>query len=201
VRLSKLAIGFLLFALSVVTVAAQQTAEQRAGLNEAAAAFDAKGATAVEARLLTTVLNGSDDSPVTNVRLVVKNVSPNFYTYVTGWATFYDAGAVRCGEGLFKVDALAPGESSETDTPGLRLRCTPATWRITATNLLTRTSDSAKPAEAAAPPTEATVAVDRPAPRNFVISIDGEEHPIQVNNPIVLKLGNRERKIVLRSVP
>jgi len=40
-----------------------------------------------------------------------------------------------------------------------------------------------------------------PPPVNFIISIDGEQHPIQVNNPIVLKLGNRNRKIVLRPVP
>ena len=200
VRLSKPAIGFLMFTLSVVSVAAQQAAEQRVGLSEAATALDAKGAAAIEARLSTTMLNGSEDSPVSNVRLVVKNVSPTFYTYVTGWATFYDSGAVRCGEGLFKVDALAPNESSETDTPGLRLRCTPATWRVTATNLLTRTADIAKPTELTALPAEPNV-VEKPAPRNFVISIDGEEHPIQLDNPIVLKLGNGERKIVLRSAP
>ena len=40
--------------------------------------------------------------------------------------------------------------------------------------------------------------LNRP-PVNFIISIDGEEHPIQVNNPLVLKLGNRNRKIVLKS--
>jgi hypothetical protein len=34
---------------------------------------------------------------------------------------------------------------------------------------------------------------------NFIISIDGEQHPIQLNNPLVLKLGNRSRKIVLKS--
>ena len=192
----------LLIAMILMTagaVAAQQPAEQRAGLNEAALAGDAKGAPAIEARLSTTVLNGSDDSPVTNVRLVVKNTSPNFYTYVTGWATFYDSGAVRCGEGLFKIDALAPGESSETDTPGLRLRCTPASWRIVATNLLTRAADAAKEVATAPPPAEP--AAEKPAPVNFIISIDGEQHPIQIGNPIVLKLGNRNRKIVLSSVP
>jgi hypothetical protein len=182
-----------------VAVAAQQPAEQRAALTEAAVASDAKGAPAIEARLSTTVLNGSDDSPVTNVRLVVKNTSANFYTYVTGWATFYDSAAVRCGEGLFKVDALAPGESSETDTPGLRLRCTPASWRIVATNLLTRTVDTAKEVVAAPPPAEP--APEKPAPVNFIISIDGEQHPIQIGNPIVLKLGNRNRKVVLRPAP
>jgi len=149
-------------------------------------------------RLLTTALSGSDDSPVTNVRVVVKNTSPNFYTYVTGWATFYDAGAVRCGEGLFKFEALAPGESAETDTPGLRLKCTAASWRISATNLLVRNAETVK--ETVAAPAVETVA-EKPAPVNFIISIDGEQHPIQVNNPIVLKLGTRKRKIVLRPVP
>jgi hypothetical protein len=197
VKLLNIALCFLLASLLTPAVA-QQAGEQRAALTEPAVAFDAKGAPAIEARLLTTVLVGSQDSPVTNVRLVLKNISTNFYTYVTGWATFYDTGNVRCGEGLFKVDALAEGESSETDTPGLRLRCTPATWRIVATNLLMRTSDTAKPIETPAP---VEASVERPAPINFVISIDGEEHPIQVNNPLVLRLGNRDRKIVLRSVP
>ena len=195
----KASIGLAVLLGGAITVAAQQPSEQRVALNEAAAGFDAKGVQAIEARLLTTALNGSDDSPVTNVHLVVKNTSPNFYNYVTGWATFYDSGAVRCGEGLFKVDALAPGESSETDTPGLRLKCTPASWRIVASNLLTRNADSAKEA-VPAPPAVETVA-ERPAPTNFIISIDGEEHPIQVNNPIVLKLGTRQRKIILRPVP
>jgi len=183
-----------------LSVSAQQPTEQRAGLNEAPTALDVKGNPALEGRLLTTMLNGSDDSPVMNVRLAVKNVSPNFYIYVTGWATFYDAGAVRCGEGLFKIDALAPGESAETDTPGLRLRCTPASWRIVATNLLTRTTDAAKPAETAAPPVETPVE-EKPAPVNFIISIDGNRYPIQVNRPMVLKMGNKNRKIVLRPVP
>ena len=197
--------GRVLFALTLVTAAAaaavaQQPAETRAALNEPAVAFDTKGAPAIEGRLSTLVLNGSPDSPVTNVRIVVKNTSANFYNYVTGWATFYDSSAVRCGEGLFKLDALAQGESSEADTPGLRLTCSPATWRLVATNLLTRTVDVAKPNEPAPPP-PVERALERPAPINFVISIDGEEHPIQVNNPIVLKMGNRNRRIVLKSAP
>ena len=195
----KASVGLAVLLAGAITVAAQQPTEPRVGLNEAAAGFDAKGVPAVEARLLTTVLSGSDDSPVTNVRLVVKNTSMNSYTYVTGWATFYDSGAVRCGEGLFKVDALAPGESAETDTPGLRLRCSAASWRIVATSLLIRNADTAK-GVVTAPPAIETVA-ERPAPINFIISIDGEEHPIQVNNPIVLKLGTRQRKIILRPVP
>lgn len=176
----------------------QQSTEQRAALTDAATGLDAKGGPAIEARLLTQVLNGSDESPVTNVKISVKNITPTFYTYVSGWATFYDANATRCGEGLFKLDALAPQESAEVDTPGLRLRCTPSSWRVVATNLVTRTVDIAKPVETQVPPTEAAPAQPA-APMNFVISVDGEEHPIQVNNPIVLRLGNRNRKIVLKA--
>ena len=178
-----------------IGTAAQQS-ESRVALNQPATASDTGGTPAIEATLTTQVLNGADDSPVTNIKLVVKNVSGAFYTYVTGWATFYDAAGVRCGEGVFKVDALAVGESAATDAPGLRLRCSPSTWRIVATNLLTRTGDIAKPGESAS-----SSEVERPGPTNFVISIDGEEHPIQLNNPIVLQMGNRERRIVLKQIP
>jgi hypothetical protein len=193
----------IVFAITLVGILAgaafgQQSAEQRAALTDAATGLDAKGGPAIEARLLTQVLNGSDESPVTNVKISVKNITPIFYTYVSGWATFYDANATRCGEGLFKLDALAPQESAEVDTPGLRLRCTPSTWRVVATNLVTRTVDIAKPVETQVPPTEPAPA-QAAAPMNFVISVDGEEHPIQVNNPIVLRLGNRNRKIVLKA--
>src|SRR5436190_11951131 len=181
---------------------AQQPNEQRAALSEAAIALDAKSAPALEARLLTQVLNGADDSPVTSIKLALKNTTPNFYTYVSGWATFYDANAMRCGEGLFKLDALAPQESAEVDTPGLRLRCAPSTWRTVAINLMTRTVDIAKPVEAAPVAPAETATEEKPAaPLNFVISIDGEEHPIQINNPLVLKLGNRNRKIIIKPVP
>jgi hypothetical protein len=194
ILVSMLVIGFSFAAL------AQQPSEQRAALTDAAIAFDTKSAPALEGRLRTQVLNGSDESPVTNVKIALKNVTPTFYTYVSGWATFYDANAVRCGEGLFKLDALAPQESAEVDTPGLRLRCAPSTWRIVATNLMTRTADIAQViVQQPPPPVEALV--EKPAPVNFIISIDGEQHPIQVNNPIVLKLGNRNRKIVLKPVP
>src|SRR6185369_36972 len=188
-------VALILLNLCALTAFAQQS-ESRA-LTEAVTANDALGSPAIEARLMTTMLNGAEDSPVTNVKLVIKNVSPNFYTYVSGWATFYDSAGVRCGEGLFKVDALAANESVGTDTPGLRLRCSPSTWRIAPTNLLTRSVDMAKTAES--PVIEPNA--ERPAPQNFVISIDGEEHPIQVNNPLVLKVGTRTRTIMLRSAP
>src|ERR1043165_3511910 len=174
-----------------------QPTEPRVPLDQPAVAADSHAAPAIEARLLTQVLNGSDDSPVMNVKLSIKNISGTFYTYVSGWATFYDSAGVRCGEGVFKLDALAGDETAATDTPGPRLRCSPATWRIVATNLLPRPVDVAKPGETV-PPSES----ERPtAPTNFVISIDGEEHPIQLNRPVVLQLGNHERKIVLRNAP
>jgi len=110
------------FALSVVVVSAQQettrASEQRVPLTQTAIALDARGTAALEGTLRTTALNGAPDAPVMNVRLVVKNVSMYFLTYVSGLATFYDGGGVRCGEGLFKIDALAQNESAETDTPG-----------------------------------------------------------------------------------
>jgi hypothetical protein len=187
-----------IFCCLAISAYAQQPNEERSAIASAATAMDAKAAPALEGRLLTQVLNGSDDSPVTNVKIAVKNITGNFYTYVSGWVTFYDASATRCGEGVFKIDALAPQETAEVDAPGLRLRCTPAQWRIVATNLMTRTVDIAKPAEVVAPVVE-PVAV-RPAPVNFIISIDGEEHPIQVNNPITLRLGNRNRKVVLKPI-
>lgn len=186
-----------LVAFGAITVAAQQSAEQRVGLNEAATGFDAKGAPAIEGKLSTTMLNGSEDSPIINVRLVVKNTTASFYTYVSGWATFYDAGAVRCGEGLFKIDALAPGESSETDTPGLRLKCTPASWRIVASNLITRTADAAQNVLAAPAPAEPAPVERRPI-TNYVLSISGEDHPIQVGNPLVVRMGGKRVKVVLR---
>src|ERR1043165_2892628 len=196
--MQRIAIAIVIIGMLAGTAFAQQSTEQRAALTDAATGLDAKGAPAIEARLLTQMLNGTDESPVTNVKIALKNVTPIFYAYVSGWATFYDANATRCGEGIFKLDALAPQESAEVDTPGLRLRCSPATWRVVATNLVTRTVDIAKPVETQVPPTEPTPA-EPVAPKNFVISIDGEEHPIQVNNPIVLKLGNRNRTVVLKA--
>ena len=196
-RLVAIATMIVAFCLSTF---AQQPNEERVALAGPAIAMDVKSAPALEARLLTQVLNGSEDSPVTNIKIAIKNITPNFYVYVSGWATFYDANAVRCGEGMFKLDALAPQESAEVDTPGLRSRCAPVQWRVVATNLMTRTVDIAKPAEVVSPPTQPEPVAERPAPVNFIISIDGEEHPIQVNNPITLRLGNRNRKVVLKPI-
>lgn len=191
----KMIAASLMMLCSVLCVSAQDTApagalnERRVPLTEAAVALDASGAAALEATLRTTALNGAPDTPVTNVRLVVRNRSTLSYSFVSGAVTFYDAAGVRCGEGVFKADALAADESFETDTPGLRLRCEAATWRVVATHLLPRV-----------PPNAPIAALTR-APSNLIISIDGETHPIQIDRPLTLTLGEKRRTIVVRNAP
>lgn len=178
---------------SVLCASAQEIApdntlnEKRVPLAEAAVALDASGAPALEASLRTTALNGAPDTPVTNIRMIVKNRSTLAYAFVSGSVTFYDAAGVRCGEGVFKADVLAVDESFETDSPGVRIRCEVTTWRIVATNLLPRL-----------PPNAPIITLSR-APQNLIISIDGETHPIQLDRPLTLTLGERRRTIIVRT--
>ena len=165
------------------------TNERRVSLNETAVALDANDAPALEATLTTKSLNGAPDSPVTNIRMVVRNASALPLAFVSGIVTFYDAGGVRCGEGIFKADALAVNESFETDTPGIRIRCSAATWRVVANDLLPRVAPNPLP-----PPRVMT-------PSRLVISVDGETHPIQIDKPITVTLGERQRTIILRTAP
>ena len=167
-------------------------AEKRVALSETAVALDSSGAPVLEATLKTTALNGAEDSPVTNIRLVVRNTSSVSYGFVSGLVTFYDGAGVRCGEGLFKADALAVGEAFETDTPGIRIRCAPVTWRIVVSSLVPRVVSGGP---------VAAVTTASPSGINLVISVDGEEHPIQLDKPMVLKLGDAQRTIVLREAP
>ncbi len=189
----------IIIAFAAVNINAQQAVEPRVSLAEQAAANDAEGRAALAGRLRTTDLKGAVDSPVTNVRLVLENRSQFFYNYVSGWATFYDAEGVRCGEGLFKLDALATGEAAETDTPGLRLTCAPATWRIVATNLLTRSTDVAKPNEPEPTPDTATTPSNEmvTAMPALEINIDGRTLPLQLGNPLEI---NTRRKSKVRIV-
>ncbi|MDQ2922123.1 MAG: hypothetical protein M3R52_11005, partial [Acidobacteriota bacterium] len=168
----------------------------RVPLTEAAVALDGAGSSALEATLRTTSLNGTEDSPVTNIRLVVKNSSSVSYAFVSGLVTFYDSSGVRCGEGLFKADALVVNEAFETDTPGIRIRCAPTTWRIVATNLLPLVAPNVPLNTLESTPTTASRSSS-----NLIISVDGEEHPIQIDKPMVLTLGNIQRTIVVRAAP
>jgi hypothetical protein len=158
-------------------------------LTQVALAYDSQGQRALEATLRTTVLNGAPDAPVTNTRIVLRNVSQQFYNYASGHVTFYDASGVRCGEGLFKTDTFAPNELVEVDTPGLRITCAAASWRIMAGDLLPRLQLPTVLGPLARPPL------------NLVISIDGEEHPIQLGKPLVVSLGDKQRAIVVRGAP
>jgi hypothetical protein len=157
-------------------------------LTQAAVALDSDGQRVIEATLRTTSLNGAPDTPVTNTRILLKNVSQKFYDFISAHVTFYDSSNVRCGEGVVKTGAFAPNESAETDTPGIRITCAPASWRIVATNLVPRISESI------------TRMLTGPT-ANLVISIDGEEHPIQLGRPMVLTLADRQRTIVVRTAP
>lgn len=189
----KIVAASLVLVCSMLCVSAQETPvvsslnEKRVALTEAAVALDARGAPALEATLRTTALNGAPDTPVTNIRMVVRNRSAMPYAFVSGTATFYDAAGVRCGEGVFKADSLAVDESFETDTPGIRIRCEVSTWRLVAAHLLPRT-----------PPNAPIGALNR-TPSNLVISIDGETHPIQLDRPLVVTLGEKRRTIIVRS--
>jgi hypothetical protein len=212
----------LLACASVITVRAQTprantagvTNEPRVALTEAATAYDVLGRVALGGRLRTTQLAASQDAPVRNVLIVLENRSQLFYNYASGYATFYGADGVRCGEGLWKLEAFAPGEQAEVDTPGLRLTCTPANWRLVALNLLTRTTDVAKPAEPATtgtsgaategatpPPAAGTSAPPQAALPRLEININGKTLPLQFDNPIDILVGKERVLIVVRPAP
>jgi hypothetical protein len=192
------------------TPAATAGSESRVALTEAATTFDVAGRVALGGRLRTTALAGTQDAPARNVLIAIENRSPFFYNYVSGSATFYDTDGVRCGEGMWKVGTLAVGEVAEVDTPGLRLTCTPATWRIIAVNLLTRSTDVAKP-NSGAPPANAqpatpaganAPAVSTPSamPR-LEININGRTLPLQIGNPLEIIVGNERVNIIVNPVP
>jgi hypothetical protein len=88
---------------------------------------------------------------------------------------------------MFKADALAVDESFETDSPGLRIRCEAATWRVVATSLLPRIAPNAP------------IAALNRGPSNLVISVDGETHPFHLDKPLTVTLGEKRRTIIVRS--
>ncbi len=220
----------LIFAATVCPTAnAQETtaatgdvrqSEARVPLAQVAVAFDVAGREALHGRLRTQSLSGTPEAPVRNTRLVLENRSQFFLTYVSGWATFYDSEGVRCGEGLWKLEAFAPNEQVEVDTPGLRLTCTPATWRVVATTMLTRTGDVAKPSPGAPSPTETSLptSADAATPAAtpgttpttetpmaatppLEINVNGKTIPIQLGNPLEIQVGKERVRIVLQPAP
>jgi hypothetical protein len=197
---------------TAATTSDVRPSEPHVPLAQAAVAYDVAGNEALGGRLRTQSLAGTPEAPVRNTRVVVENRSPVFYNYVAGWATFYGEDGVRCGEGLWKLEAFAPRELVEVDTPGLRLTCTPTTWRIVATTLLTRTGDVAKPREQTAPPpaepgSAAPPAADpagtTPAPATppLEINVNGKTIPIQLGNPLEIQVGKERVRIVVQQAP
>ena len=188
-----------------------RTGETRVPLAQVAVAFDAAGGEALGGNLLTQALVGAPDSPVRNTRIVIENRSADFYNYATGWATFYGEDGVRCGEGLWNLEAVAPRERVEVDTPGLRLTCTPASWRLVATTLLTRTGDAAKPRQGTPPPARAGVAPTgeavipevpaAPAIPALEINVNGKTIPVQIGNPLEILVGKERVRIVIQPAP
>lgn len=184
---------------------AQQDAgsERRVALEEQPVALDSMGRAALSGQLLTRALSGTPDAPVKNARFIVENRSPFFYTYVTGSVTFYDERGVRCGEGLFTLSSLAPNEQAETDAPGLRLFCSPRSWRIVANNLLTRTSETAKPvqqtAEQSQPPPEPIEPAATPALLPLEIVVDGKVYSAPLGSTLEIPVRRRMVTITVRS--
>jgi hypothetical protein len=170
-----------------------QPNETRVLLTQEPLAFDLMGREALSAHLLPTELNGTPEAPLKNARFTIKNRSASFYTYASGWVTFYSNDGIRCGEAIFSVPAIAPGEIVETDAPGLRLRCSPATWRIVATNLLTRLNDLAKPQQ--------TRERDRTVSTPLTLNLNGDSFPIRLDDPIEVKMGDRIIRVVVSTTP
>ena len=83
------------FLMSCIGVVAQEPtaagSERRVALSEKAVALDASGAAVLEATLKTTALNGSEDSPVTNISLVVRNSSVSPMYSFPAWLLFTTA--------------------------------------------------------------------------------------------------------------
>lgn len=171
--------------------------EQRVSLEETALAFDGQGRTALAGQLLTKALAGLPDAPVRNARFIIENRSAFLYTYVTGSVTFYDERGVRCGEGLFTMSALAPGEQAETDAPGLRISCAPRSWRMIAHNLLVRSPDKSETSQQAEKPAESTIATT-PAMIPLQLVVDDKVYSAPLGSTLEIPVRRRRIRISVR---
>jgi hypothetical protein len=205
VRIRIIVTCFALLAGGAFEVHAQQTgatqeamAEQRVALEGQPVAMDSMGRAAIAGQLLTRALSGTPDAPVKNARFIIENRSAFFYNYVSGSVTFYDERGVRCGEGQFTLNALAPSEQAQTDAPGLRLTCTPATWRIVAKDLVPRVNDRLVPvAEAVQPETPAPPTTPTLLPLEIVV--DDQVYNAPLGSTLEVSVRKRRVKITVRS--
>jgi len=175
--------------------------EQRVGLEAEATALDAQGRAALVGQLLTQALGGTPDAPVRNARFIIENRGQVFFAYVSGSVTFYDERGVRCGEGQFSLNALAQGERAETDAPGLRITCSPRTWRIVAKDLLPRATENISlPAEeeAVQPATPAAPAAETPAVMPLEITVDDKVYNAPLGSTLEVSVRTRRVRITVR---
>lgn len=195
-----------LLTCGVASVRAQQTnatqeagLEQRVALEGQAVALDSLSRPAIAGQLLTRALSGTPDAPVKNARFIIENRSALFYNYVSGSVTFYDERSVRCGEGQFTLNALAPNEQAETDAPGLRLTCAPRTWRIVAKDLVPRVNDRPLPiAEASSQPLT-PAATSTPTMLPLEIVVDDQVYNAPLGSTLEVSVRKRRVKITVRS--
>ncbi len=176
-------------------------AEQRVGLEEQPVALDPAGRPALGAQLVTKALAATPDAPLRNVRFIIENRSQTPYTYVSGRATFYDDKGVRCGEGQFVLNALAPNEQAEVDAPGLLLTCTPRSWRMVAESLLTDTAGETvkvKPPESAGPAQEPVMPTTPAAPTTVEVDVNGKTYSVPMGSTLDLPVKGKRVKITVR---
>jgi hypothetical protein len=197
--------GFALLISGALSVCAQGTnavqdagMEQRVALEAQAVALDSMGRTAISGQLLTRALNGVPDAPVKNARFIIENRSAFFYNYVSGSVTFYDERGVRCGEGQFTLNALAPNEQAETDAPGLRLTCAPTTWRIVAKDLVPRVNDRIVPVVETTQ-VEMPAATPTPAVMPLEIVVDDQVYNAPLGSTLDVSVRKRRVKITVRA--
>lgn len=194
-----------LLTCGALSVCAQQTdatqeaaTEQRVALEGQAVAMDSMGRAAIAGQLLTRALSGTPDAPIKNARFIIENRSAFFYNYVSGSVTFYDERGVRCGEGQFTLNALAPNEQAETDAPGLRLTCAPRTWRIVAKDLVPRVNDRLVPVVETTP-VETPAPVNAPTLMPLEITVDDQVYNAPLGSTLEVSVRKRRVKITVRA--
>jgi hypothetical protein len=173
--------------------------EQRVALEGQAVALDSMGRNAIAGQLLTRAVSGTTDAPVKNARFIIENRSAFFYNYVSGSVTFYDERGVRCGEGQFTLNALAPNEQAETDAPGLRLTCAPRTWRIVAKDLVPRVNDKIVPVAEATPAEPPALVVNPSTMQPLEIVVDDKVYNAPLGSTLEVSVRKRRVKITVRA--
>lgn len=205
INLLKWANGLACFSLAIMGAFAQSAKPDdvsgaREPIAETASAYDSQGRLAISGRLKAVNLSGKPDAPVREARIEVQNRSNQTYNYISGLATFYDGDGVRCGTGLWKSEALSPGEPAIVDTPGLQLICSPVAWRLVLTNVValnaeqTSTSQVLEKSES----TNREASGDGVRNKNLEIVINGTPHPLQLGKPVEITLGKETVSIIVQ---